>query len=179
MDGTEKENKSAVKTETGGSSHQTGLSLHLHTLPAPVPHSRAALQQQGLGQSLFHSRRGSGMYLDRPRPCKGEAGDMFFWSRKVPSPLHVFLSHNRAEEPLSSVIVPRTKLQCPRQDRPASERDAWLKHCLLANLSSALPPWAPTRSHRELNAWHTRQLFATAAAHCRHQKAFSQAYIFG
>lgn len=57
------------------------------------------------------------MYPDRPRPCKGEARDVFFSSRKVPSPPHIFLSHNRTKEPLSSVTVPRIKLQCQRQDR--------------------------------------------------------------
>lgn len=57
------------------------------------------------------------MYPDRPRLFKGEARDVFFSSRKVPSPPHIFLSHNRAEEHLSLVTVLRTKLQCQRQDR--------------------------------------------------------------
>lgn len=57
------------------------------------------------------------MYPDRPRLFKGEAGDVFFSSGKVPSPPHIFLSHNRAEEPLSLATVLRTKLQCQRQDR--------------------------------------------------------------
>lgn len=54
--------------------------------------------------------------MDRPRLCKGEAGNVFFSSRKVPFPPHVFLSHNRAKKPIL-VTVLRNKLLCQRQDR--------------------------------------------------------------
>lgn len=99
---------------------QTGSSLDRaqHTPPCAtcpcVPHPCKALQEQSLAQSLF--RGGSGMYPHKPRTCEGTAEDMFFSSRKATSP-HILLSHNRAEKPLSSVTVLKTKLQCQRQDR--------------------------------------------------------------
>lgn len=49
------------------------------------------------------------MYPDRPKLCRGEAGDTFLSSSKVPSPPHALLSYSRAEESLNSVTALTTK----------------------------------------------------------------------
>lgn len=112
-DGQEREKKTRVLLEqTGSSSDRAQHTPPCATCPS-VPHPCAALQEQSLAQSLFHSRGGSGMYPHKPRICEDKAGDMFFSSRMATSP-HIFLSHNRAEELLSSATVLKTKLQCQR-----------------------------------------------------------------
>lgn len=161
--GQEREKRTRVLLEQTGSS----LDRAQHTPPratcpsVPLPYT--ALQEQSLAQSLFHNREGSGMYPHKPRTCKGKAGDMLFSSRKATSP-HIFLSHNRAEKPLSSVTVLRAKLQGQRQGRLRQHlRDARTKYSLTANLYSVPSPWAPAPSHRAPAVWQTssssQQLF--------------------
>lgn len=149
--GERKENKSAVRIDRqlpGQSSAYTSM-CHLSFCPLPLRSSPGSKS----GTKPFPQQRGTGMYPHKPRTCEGKAGDMIFSSRNATSP-HIFLSHNRAEKPLSPVTVLSTKLQGPRQDRLCQAlRDARIKHSLIANLHSALSPWAPAPSHRAPAAW--------------------------
>lgn len=65
---------------------------------------------------------------------------------------------NRGTPQFGDSAENQTAVPKPGQALPGSKGDAWLKHSLLANSSSALPPWAPTPSHRVPTAWHTQQL---------------------